>query len=146
MTALARSSESLRLCAAEPSELAWPSMAIFLMCGAFLIVEAISSSRPNDAGRIVALLYSNWIFSVISILLSLTITFGGGSGGFGASTGGGGGGGASPAIVTGFCPENTVVPPHAATSKAPEVKRVKVKGFLPTPRICIGATPSSGFG
>ena len=73
------------------SALAWPSTAIFLMCGgAFLITPAISSSKLNDASKIVALLTANWIFSWISILLSRTSTRGGGAGGGG---GGGRGGG-----------------------------------------------------
>ena len=67
----------------------------------------ISSSRLFDSGLIVALLKSNWIFSLIAILLSRTSTRGGG-----ASSLGGGGGGSEPTIDIDAAPRKMVTPPQ----------------------------------
>jgi hypothetical protein len=75
----------------------------------------ISCIRLSDSGRIVALSKSNWIFSAIVILLSLSSTrFGGSGSGMGSGSGGGGGfggsGGGSPMTCRAVWSSNTVGP------------------------------------
>src|SRR3989337_1354991 len=101
MTDFERSSESFLFFFGSPSELAWPSIEIFFTWGFFLITSAMSWRSEKLSSLITALLTSNWIFSLKTILLSRSSTRGGGfgtSGGGGATTTGAGGGGGVPEI------------------------------------------------
>src|SRR6185436_19863392 len=106
MTAFARPSDSFKLYASAPSLSVWPSIETLWMKAFSLITETISSSRSSDSGLIVALLVSNWILSLMTILSAVTSTRLGLGGGSGFATGGGGGAGGVPVITSALLSEN----------------------------------------